>query len=272
MSYLSHRLPDELVQSLSVVMMPDLVPRIKSVWLDSVVPVSLKEIGDFQETLHVVAKFCDSLKYLNFTGFDELQEWVDSAPKIWLTKCRESALNTVRIKLAQGLGSPQEVERVETQTVSKTERAELAANGAPTGADEDDWGAAWDDDVADHAAGDRDGANRTHEPANQANRNSEADAWGWGEDDTAAGHSVGPESTASPIAENPVSDDGGEDWDAWGHDATEQPALQESAPHSSSKPQTREITLKETYKISSMPEPMLALISTILEDGAFLVA
>lgn len=31
------------------------------------------------------------------------------------------------------------------------------------------------------------------------------------------------------------------------------------------------MTLRETYKISAMPEPVLALISTILEDGAFLV-
>ncbi len=34
--------------------------------------------------------------------------------------------------------------------------------------------------------------------------------------------------------------------------------------------QTRELTLKETYHISSMPEPVLALIFAILEDGATL--
>jgi hypothetical protein len=38
------------------------------------------------------------------------------------------------------------------------------------------------------------------------------------------------------------------------------------------EPATRELTLKETYYISSMPEPVLALIYDLVQDGASLTS
>lgn len=259
LAFLAKRLPGELVQSLCMVMMPDLIPRIKSAWLDSVVPASLKEIDQFQEILRAVRAFCHSLQSMNYTGFGELQDWVDSAPRVWLTKCRETALDTVRIKLAQGLGSSREVERVETQTVSRSEGAELAANRPPRAAEDDDWGAAWDDGEGDTTA-------KTNQPAAEgapesANEEDGADAWGWGEDE-----GQNP-MAAAPAPKSTTEDDGGDAW-GWGDEDTPQetPASQTAAGQN-----TREMTLRERYKISSMPEPVLALISAILEDGALLV-
>lgn len=270
MGYISHRLPDELVQSLSVVMMPDLIPRIKLLWLNSVVPASLKEIDEFQGILSAVRTFCDALGNLNYTGYDELQEWVDSAPRVWLTKCRETALDTVRSKLAQGLGHPKEVERVETQTVSRNEGNKLTANGAPAAGDDENWGAAWDDDGEDNAGLPQDDALPAHGTDQKDNQEDGADAWGWGEEDVAPAQPV--ETTAPPTSEQIAEDEGGDDWGAWADDAAEQPAPQPVTQRPSSRTQTREMTLRETYKISSMPEPVLALISAILEDGAFLVS
>lgn len=271
MGFLSNRLPDELVQALSNVMMPDLVPRIKSVWLASVVPASLKEIDEFQAILGTVRTFCGTLGKLNYTGYDELQDWIDSAPRVWLTKRRETALDTVREKLANGLGDPKEVERVETQTVSRTEGAEIAANGAPAAVDDDDWGAAWDDDTGNQQ---KDTGRNASNNADQGSGNDEdegADAWGWGDDGAAE-----PESTPTPAPPAPEAptDDDGDDWGAWGDDAAEQPPAQpatQTQQQQVTENRTREMTLRETYKISAMPEPVLALISTILEDGAFLV-
>ncbi|KAK9426597.1 hypothetical protein SUNI508_00124 [Seiridium unicorne] len=269
MRYLSERLPDDLVQSLSNVMMPDLIPRIKSVWLVSVVPASLKEIDEFEGILQTVRRFCDSLRALNYTGFEELDDWVDSAPRVWLTKRKETALDTVRTKLAQGLGTPTEVERVETQRVSRTEGAELAANGAPAGRDDEDWGAAWDDggdEVEEEAS--QNGLANAARGGNEEDGADGAEAWGWGDDDTAEEHSA--PTTAPPVTE-PSADDGGDDWGAWGNDTAEQPTRHPAPQHPGPRSQTREMTLKETYKISSMPEPVLALILAILEDAAFLV-
>ncbi|KAI0123455.1 hypothetical protein BJ170DRAFT_109074 [Xylariales sp. AK1849] len=263
MSYLSKRLPDELVKALSNVMMPDLMPRIKTVWLDSAVPVSLKEIDEFQIVIDSVRTFCNALRALNYSGFDELQEWVNDAARVWLTKCKETALDAVRAKLARGLGSAKEVERVETQEVSRSEGQELAATGAPAAAHDDDWGA-WDNE--DDAP-----AQANHNAVPAINEEDGADAWGWGEDgaaeETAAHHTQ-----ANPASENADEDEDGAAW-GWGDEqaaeAPRQLTTQTQAP--AQRSQTREMTLKETYNISSMPEPVLALISAILEDGAFLV-
>lgn len=91
-----------MVESISSVMMPAVVSKITTVWLDSAVPYSLKDMDEFQEVITVTKEFCASLKSLGLSGFGELQEWVDSAPRVWLSKCREAALDSVRSKLAEG--------------------------------------------------------------------------------------------------------------------------------------------------------------------------
>ncbi|KAH8664559.1 hypothetical protein BX600DRAFT_541146 [Xylariales sp. PMI_506] len=266
MGYLSQRLPEELVQSLSFVMMPDLIPRIKNLWLDSAVPLSLTDMDKFQDVIGAVRLFCNNLTELKYSGLDELQEWVGTAPHVWLTKCKETALDTVRVKLVQGLGASREVERVETQQVSRSEGQDLMANGAPA-TEEDDWGSAWDDggDAATAAA--REDAHGG--AAATTNEEDGADAWGWGEENDTAPADV----DAAP--ELPAEeDDGGDAW-GWGDDDAAQEAPQAAPAHAApaaSNTQTREMTLRETYKISSMPEPVLALIAAILEDGASLVA
>ncbi|KAI0884378.1 uncharacterized protein GGS22DRAFT_165493 [Annulohypoxylon maeteangense] len=260
MTYFSERLPEELVYSLSNIMMPDLIPRIIGTWLDTAVPASLAEMDEFQQITEIVKTFCNRLQTLKFDGFQELQEWVDDAPKVWLSKCRETALDSVRTKLSQGLGQPKEVERVETQTVLRSEGKELAANGVAPPANDDDWGAAWDDGEAD---------TKQDDAKPETNEDDGTDAWGWGEDENAAEAPEAP--TEQPQAEPPAEEDPTEAW-GWGEeDAAETAPGESAAPVPSKDTQTRELTLKETYNISSMPEPVLALISAVLEDAALLV-
>ncbi|KAI1776449.1 hypothetical protein F4818DRAFT_414137 [Hypoxylon cercidicola] len=261
MTYLSERLPEELVYSLSNVMMPELIPRIVGTWLDTAVPTSLQDMDGFQQLTEAVNAFCSRLESLKLSGFQELQEWVDDAPKVWLSKCREMALDSVRTKLSQELGKSKEVERIETRTVSRSEGKELAANGVTSPNDDDDWGAAWDDGEGDA----KDDTNTKSE----SNEDDGTDAWGWG-DDAADEQPQAP--TEQPPAEPSTEEDPTEAW-GWGEeDATEptpEVAAQKAIP--SSKTQSRELTLKETYNISSMPEPVLSLVSAILEDAASLV-
>lgn len=271
--YLAKSLPEDLVRSLSNVMMPALVPRIIHVWLDTAVPVSLREMDDFQEVISAARQFCTSLAAMKYTGFEELQEWVDSAPRVWLAKCRETALDSIRNKMSQGLGAPKEVERVETQTVSRSEGKELAANGAPGAGMDDDWGAAWDD-TGEDATTEKDAQAPASSTA-EAVEDDAADAWGWGDDDDA-----GEEKAAEPPAAQAAANADEDPADAWGwgdEDPADPPpvapapAKKEPSRAGQEQSQTRELTLKETYHISSLPAPVLSLISAILEDGALLV-
>lgn len=271
-SFLSERLPPELIESISAHMMPEVASRIISVWLDSAVPASLKEMDQFESIMARAKQFCARLSGLNFTGFNELQDWVDDAPKVWLAKCRETALDTVRVRLSQGLGAPKQVERVEKQMVSRAEGQELAA--VPTtaaAADEEDWGAAWDED------GDQQDDAPGEDPQPQKSQSEGVDedgtdAWGWGDDTDAQEASTAK--SEEPKREVNEEDDGGGAW-GWGDEDTQEEAPKPVAARGSTSAHApaekqREMTLKETYNISSMPDPVLQLVFAILEDGAAL--
>lgn len=279
LSYFAARLPQELVDSLSTLMMPEVVSRIISVWLDSAVPVSLQEMDKFEEIMATARQLCARLEELKFSGFNELQDWVDNAPRVWLAKCRETALDTVRTRLSEGLGSPKQVERVEKQMVSRAEGQGLVAAPATAAAaaatDDDDWGAAWDDetDQAGDQAGEPEQANNSEAAAAGVEEDG-ADAWGWGEDGGEGGDTQeAPETQPNQQNDADADDDAGDAW-GWGEEDAphEQPDRNAARRRSTAPaaPEQREMTLKETYNISSMPEPVLQLIFAILEDGATL--
>lgn len=274
--YIAKVLPPGLIESLCALMMPEVVSRIISVWLDPAVPASLQEMEKFEEIMATARQFCTSLERLNLIGFNELQDWVENAPRVWLAKCRETALDTVRTRLSEGLGSPKQVERVEKQMVSRAEGQGLVAapaTAAAAAADDDDWGAAWDDE------GDQPDDPPAREP-NQANNNAEsaagvedeaADAWGWGEEGE-GGTQGAAENQPNEQNDADADDDAGDAW-GWGDEdaPAEQPDRAARRPSTApAAPEQREMTLKETYNISSMPEPVLQLIFAILEDGATL--
>jgi centromere/kinetochore protein ZW10 len=164
---------------------------------------------------------------------------------------------------------------VEKQMVSPTEGKELTVNTPAAMADVEDhgWGDVWSDEE------NKGGANPPPElPAVQQPAGGEddgTDAWGaWNEDDDATeGAPEKPKEEHKDEEEDPA--------DAWGWGDDDQAGGQvnpgaASKPTPSGKPQagqhqvTRELTLKETYYISSMPEPVLALILALVEDGAAL--
>jgi protein transport protein DSL1/ZW10 len=155
------------------------------------------------------------------------------------------------------------VVKIEKQMVTRSEGKELTANGPATAAD-DDWGAAWGDEEekADNAP-----EPQISKPATGSEHEDDgADAWGWNEEQDSSKET--PEGLKETIEDE---DDSAAAW-GWGDEDTaeadQEPTTQE--PVSSAQEQTRELVLKETYNISSMPEPVLELIFSILEDGALL--
>ncbi|CAK7211027.1 ribosome bioproteinsis protein ytm1 [Sporothrix bragantina] len=310
-SFLAEKLPADLVQSISSVMMPALVARIIDVWLASAVPTSLDQMAAFETTLQASQNFCARLTALHYSGFGRLTEWIESAPRVWLSKRREATLDAVRTIVAKGLGTPQQVEKVEKQMVSRSEGKKLAAAPAAAAAAAEqasDWNTAWSDEEEEEE--------QQSQPANKASTSKVApeedtsadddgaDEWGaWGDDDE-GGNEAAEESTEMEVDTEPSApaeestkdnnnDDDDDAADAWGwgeedagddNDNDEQvsqptkpasprKAKKEAPPQQQpQEPATREMVMKEKYYISSMPGPLLDLISWILEDGAALTS
>ncbi|TFB03980.1 hypothetical protein CCMA1212_004051 [Trichoderma ghanense] len=313
LTFVAQKLPADLLRPLADVMMGDIISKLTKGWLNPAVPSGLKDLDKFQVLVSKMKGFCETLQHNGFTGLEQLQDWASKAPTIWLEKSRETALDSVRVQLASGIGESKRVEKIERQMVSIAEGKELSRTGAGAVADSndwgDDWGEAWDDEKAgndkdqqpqakghgDNHGEDDDGAadawgwddnddattdekkTGANEPAEAANEDDGADAWGWGDNDD----TNGPKNAeAKGAADAPDEDDGADAW-GWGDDgdAPEEPAsvpapvpVAPAAKAKSSKApeETRELVFKETYSISSMPEPVLELIFSILEDGAAL--
>ncbi|KAI9149538.1 Centromere/kinetochore protein [Paramyrothecium foliicola] len=269
LTFVSSRLPPVLLQSLCSFMMGDIIPRLIDQWLNPAVPPCLKDMGGFQDMILRAKNFCDKLDQNGYSGFEALRQWADKAPTTWLEKCRESALNAVRSKLVNGVGESKQVEKIEKQMVSISEGNELATTGAGAAAENNEWGAdwgdAWDDDQPEKES--KPGTNGNQEAP--ADEDDGVDAWGWDDNEPAE---------APAKADDKPQDDEDDSAAAWGWGDDDGAGEPESKPASKApirpaldaKQGTRELVLKETYNISSMPEPVLELIFAILEDGALL--
>ncbi|UNI19654.1 ribosome bioproteinsis protein ytm1 [Purpureocillium takamizusanense] len=265
---LAHKLPSDLLESLSAVMMGEIVPRLIQQWLNPAVPTSLADMSTFQDMVRRTAAFCSTLRQNGYTGYEKLSNWADKAHMTWLEKRRENTLDMVRRKLTSGIGQSRQVEKVEKHMVSLSEGKELATTGAGAAADTNDWGDDWGDAWGDDD--DAQGANVTTAKAEGAPvkivEDDGTDAWGWDEEESGG-------DAAQPADAD--ADDSAAAW-GWGNEepASELPATQAKARGTASKgvrqEGTRELVLRETYNISSMPEPVLELIYAILEDGAAL--
>lgn len=267
--FLARKLPSDLLPPLGNFMIADVIPKLIGEWLEPAVPSSLKEMDNFQAMIKRAKEFCQSLTEYGYTGFVDLQNWVDNAPSIWLGKCRETTLDSVRSKLLGGIGESKQVEKVEKQMVSIAEGKEITKTpgGAGATAETADWGADWGDawEEDNEQAKDQDKPTAKDPGSTKADEDDGADAWGWDEEDTTAGTE-----TTKQATEKDDEDDSAAAW-GWGDEDTTQP---EPTPAYQSKTsaqgETRELVLKETYSVSSMPEPVLELIYAILEDGAAL--
>ncbi|KAH7306101.1 centromere/kinetochore protein-like protein zw10 [Rhexocercosporidium sp. MPI-PUGE-AT-0058] len=265
--FLIDNVPDEIIQLLAKRMMPVLSTRILEVWLDTAVPASLDDMVDYQKALALVGDFAAKLDALKWPGADIFNDWVSNAPKIWLSKRRETTLDWTRNQLSLGIGTPQIAERIETRMVAREEGNHLAATGTTA---THDWDDAWSDDgedtPEDSLKEQSNSETRNRKSLDEERRATEvftpiatpttdedqiddaADAWGWGDDDAIDGDTDAPADPAPPQAKP-------------------EDQLPLERPASST---TREMTLSEKYWTSSLPRAVYNTVEQVYADGAHL--
>ena len=229
--YLGTSLPPKIISPLASHIMSNSLPQIISDWLLPSVPESLAEMDTFQKLLTDVLHFGDYLEGVNWPGKRDFKAWVESVPRIWLAKRRETSLDGVRKVISAGVGEPRTVERIEKQTVAKDDEM-FAGNG------DDDWSANWSDEEEDSSE-----QPRPNPDPETAEDDDAGDAWGW--DDDATG------------------DDGD---DAGNSNEVHQPAKVNNNPAA----QEKEMVLSETYSISSLPTALLEIIQAHIRDSEIL--
>lgn len=267
-SFLCTRLPSSISTPLAALLMPSLTHRLISNWLSLEVPMDVEGIQRFRGVLDLVIQFCRVLDTFDWPGRESLVRWTDGIPEVWLNKRREVSLNRVRKLLIRGLGSAETVERVETQILSH-EAGVFAGNGG-----EDEWNAEWSDEE-----GDRRGENLQTSSAreNQPQGEGDDDVSAWGLDEDPDEDPPKDKSERSNVA-----DEGAEAW-GWGDEKddgeTSRPveaknlaSKRTTANGHSDAPQktAREVTLKETYNITSLPKEILEIITHLISDAEIL--
>lgn len=285
--FISDNFPPVWAKSLSVIMMPNLTTLVKETWLESSVPVSLEDMTNFRKTIAIVQVFAETITKLGWDGDSELHEWVESAPRLWVAKRRETSLDYIRRQLARGIGMTRQVERSETQIITESEEEQIVPNGEDAqvdGGEDHGWDAAWSDDGkgAEPKVERQRSTSVTVSEAPVSSSSSSAQPW---TADVAKQSSLMERGGAAPDDEE---DDGADAW-GWGDEDEElKPAKEEQAPAAPSAPQSsqpsppkadsprprtdsqREVTLTEQYTISSMPNPVFKTIIDIIEDGVML--
>jgi centromere/kinetochore protein ZW10 len=259
--YLNTRLPSSVAIPLSSKLVPVLSARLINNLLLPAVPTSTSGVEKFQETLSYALGLVEFFDELGWSGQERLTEWVDKSAEIWLAKQKEAAITKVQTQFQKWVQEKKTVERAETQVVSKGD----ALHGGQDEHD-DDWSADWAEDES------------TTEQGTKTQNPEEEDMSAWGEEVDEAPPEV--DDPAQKPAEDEDADDWGADWDddegakpasATQHAAisVESPKLNgRSAAHKS--PKAQEVTLRETYTVTAMPDSIIEIILQVVADVATL--
>lgn len=265
-NYFSLIMPTVLATKFLQILAPSVVSLLIAGPLASAVPPDLSGISSFANTLLLVQKFADTMGKRKWPGGAELTEWVENAPKVWLQHRSNGTLSSIRQLLARGVGKPRSVERVETQQVPIEDEA-FQENG-----DTDDWNASWSDEEE----GENSAGKEKPDQVVPAEGDDEAGAWGFDDEEEKSGES-GP-----PPVSSQEEDDEGEDW-GWGDDNDQDPSTPVRSPQAAKKsskkasatkpqPTSREVTLRESYHITAVPEQILEIIVQAVDDADSLIS
>lgn len=263
--FLKGRLPSIITVPLAKQLMPPLISRLTSTWLASAVPEDVEGMTKFKNTLVLAHGFGQWLESVLWPGKAELNTWVEAIPDLWLRKRQELSLGEVRNILSRGMKSTETVERAETRVLSQDDEVFAGTNVG------DDWNASWSDEEEDSSsksktamnAGDgeiadeedvsawglddeKDTADPAHEPTVESNADEGADTWGWGDENE-------PD---SPVRTKPSL-----------LTSSKQDLPKANGPPKSANSADRELTLRETYTITSLPRDILDLILAVIADS-----
>ncbi|KAF2710283.1 WD40 repeat-like protein [Pleomassaria siparia CBS 279.74] len=269
-AYLSTRLPPTVAVPLSETLVLVIASRLISNWLRPAVPLTMDGVLDFQEILSLVLGLAEYFDELEWSGQNRLRDWVDKSAEIWLASRKEVAIARIQTILPRRVQEKKTVERVETQVITKGD-AMLGGKD-----DEEDWGADWGEDEAESKE-------KEAEPTSQEEIEEEdMSAWGIDEDEEPKEE---PDQGVEEETRHEESEDTGEvDTEAWGwgddeesHPAPPPPSApvnkaypEPSANGSASAPQkpttNKEITLRETYTVTAIPDSIIEIIMQVVSD------
>jgi centromere/kinetochore protein ZW10 len=273
--YLQHQLPDAASRILLDRLLPSLLVQLVNEQLDPSVPVAVDELvvyGSSMEHIHDLAMFIEN-KGLEIPSDGDLSEWVERLPQNWLSRRREAALNSLRTACFDAVGVKKTAERVETQMVSSDD---VMVAGEPQ---EEAWDENWDEEEEGKKPGDDDVA----KVSEGAKEGEEAESWGWGD---------GEEENGTKEAERPEApekkDDDDDDAEAWGWGGDEgdgetadsavdvppsaakplKPTTRTNGPPKPKPVTQQEMTLRETFQITAIPDTLIDLINAVLSDAS----
>ncbi|KAF3937628.1 hypothetical protein ABW19_dt0207086 [Dactylella cylindrospora] len=279
--FLSERLGSSISYLLSRTLTPAVLHHLMGSYLPECIPTDIERLGDFEALLEETTAF-DS--YLGKTGWldrdkGELTNWVSRAPRIWLNRRRESALDSLRQTFSGGLGRRHRVERVER---AKEVDGVLEEVPKPIDDAEDHWDTNWDvevDDLEDEkktepVAPPTAPAEPKQVAKAESGEDEDEDVSGWGfDDDMEIDEDVGGDkaATKSQTQSTVPAEDGDENMD-WGWGDEDDSAKKDAAPHQHTNGKTKEkevkdITLTETYSITSIPQEVINIILRTIEEA-----
>lgn len=260
--FLHNNLPRPIMTPLAALLMPGMIQRLISNWLTFKVPIDVEGTISFQEVLSLLIQFARTLDSYDWPGEEILVNWTKEIPDIWLSKRREVSLGKIRRLLIGGLGPIETVERMETQILShqddrlrenyckevrrKSEKSDEVGNvgdSHPSRCVEEDDVSAWGlDEDADE---DSNKGNPQANPALPDAVDADADAWGWGDD----------------------KDDGEPSKSVEAISAVSKETSPTNGPSKENERNSRQVTLKEMYNITSLPKQILQIITELISDG-----
>ncbi len=175
--YLHGRLPQDLVEPVTGTVVPRLVSKLIVEWLNPAIPTELSSLDIFDTMRAEAAGLAQTIDSFGWPGAVQLAQWLEQAPRTWLTKRKADTLDAVRRIFVGSRGTTHEVERVERQKASTLGGGGQQDTQDTTSAVEDmEDTSGWGFDEEEENVG-------TSKSQERENDDDAGDAWGWDEDE-----------------------------------------------------------------------------------------
>ena len=280
-SFCNQRLPKAVLTHFGPEFDAAIVDHLMETTLKAMVPLDVSGLPAFQQTVDQVRSFASSLGGQSRQSRQRLIDWADDASNIWLSKHVEESLNSVRRVLKRGLGRPRQVERVETQVVKHNDEV-FAGNGTA-----EDWNTDWSDEENEPTEQALSKQQPRSPRKNGITSKEDEDVTGWGfeDEDEKLTSPVEDKAISNPDMDVETNDGDAEQDEAWGWGDDDEATNKTQSPRPTqitrlqaddTKPKTptrntssqgREVTLRESYHVSALPDQILEFVVMIVEDA-----
>ncbi|KAK9373071.1 uncharacterized protein V1513DRAFT_450163 [Lipomyces chichibuensis] len=295
--FINTSLPQSISHSLAIDLSAMITAQLIDVTLQQSVPLSLSDFPKFETVLRQVKEFDQFLKKEKWTRSEELTDWVTRVPSVWYKKKCDSILILTRQIVSEAINSERKIVEKKGAIVSAAALADASSKRdtrrsfeyeeKQRSSDEYDWNEEWDDDDNDANGSLALESNRPASTDVTADVASDEDD-GWGFDE-----SLDLEENDDGVSGGAGSDP--DDWNWGDEDEVDQPKRLQSAQavtqikaaknpktliarnaptrgaslrKDSTKSQSLTVSnFNETYVVTAIPQKILDLIQTLLNDA-----